>query len=67
MDRDKFLNDCVRTSLGYDKEAAEKYSIMPCFDNLYLSPDYDPFDMLRMQLMTDRLRTAHFGDRVKDD
>lgn len=53
-DIDKFLNKCVSKSLGAKKE--DKYSILPCLENEYLHPDFDPFQMLEFELMALKAR-----------
>lgn len=57
-----FLDAAVKKSLGYNPEESAKWSIVECWDNEYLRPDYDPFEMLEFELMTITLRNLHFGN-----
>ena len=45
------LDECVKKSLGYDKEKVDKYSIVECGRNEYLNPDYDATEALKYELM----------------
>jgi hypothetical protein len=54
-------NTCVKKSVGYDMEAAEKYSIVPCAQNSYLREDYDPFEQLRIDLLMMSLEKTYLG------
>lgn len=64
---DAFLDVCVRRSLGYDKEQADKWSIKECYKNEFLDPEYDPFKMLEFQLMADTLRQKYGIEKEPDD
>jgi hypothetical protein len=35
---------------GTEERPKDKYSIVDCAHNLYLNPEYDPFDMLAIEL-----------------
>lgn len=56
---DKFLNSCVKKSLGFDADQSDKWSIKQCAKNEFLDPEYDPFKMLEFQLMAETIRKKY--------
>tara|TARA_R110000782_G_scaffold184388_2_gene274749 strand:+ start:111420 stop:111629 length:210 start_codon:yes stop_codon:yes gene_type:complete len=64
--REIFLTSCIRASLGDDPEDHDKYEVSKYIRGTSLDPEYNPFDMLQMELMTHRLRKEHFGDAKKE-
>jgi len=57
---DALLNTCVKKSLGYNIEEANKMSIVECAHNDYLDPEYDAFQDLK-----GRLELEAFMERYK--
>ena len=47
----RFLDKVVRKVLNSDEADDKRSSIAECAQNMYLNPDYDPFEMLQFQLM----------------
>ena len=55
---DNILDLAVKESLGITNEES-KYSILPCADNDYLNPEFDPFQDLEYRLLMKRLLTKY--------
>jgi len=59
QDIEKLLNDAVQKSLGYDPVEASKMSIIPCADNQFLDPEFDPLQLLEFTLMAHSIREKY--------
>ena len=55
----KILREAVRSVCNSEEadDSYAKHSIVQCAKNMYLDPEYDPFEMLQYQLMAERYRT----------
>lgn len=58
-DIEQLLNKAVKDSLGYDPIKESKYSIIPCSENQFLDPEYDPFQLLEFTLMAHTIREKY--------
>lgn len=67
-ENERIIKKAVRLTVNPENHDEDKYSILPCLENAYLHPDYDPFQMLEFQLLANKVRIGHFGpDELEDD
>lgn len=62
----EFIDMCVNKSLDHYREGLITHTMLSVAQDTSLHPDFDPFDMLAYELMSQRYRNM-FKDRDADE